>query len=307
MSTTLISPAGDATTAPEPDGSAAAAQARRGWATWALQLVGRGVLDCAYLVRTPLSRRRKLRIVLEYVRLTIKLLMGADPPGARSERVMGYRVGHFGSGSLQFLFREIFVRSEYFFRAGDERPLVLDCGANIGLATLFFKWLSPRCEVHANVERNALDNVYLHNVALCDRNEAIEFFVPQGGPGSLMMSLVPGRVPEAESRAIVVEGRTLSPYVEGRDIDFLKMDIEGGERAVLGELAAAGVLPRIREMVVEYHHNLQGSADGLAGFLALLQGSGYQYQVDATRGASDLSAEFQDILVWARRPHATSA
>lgn len=282
-----------------------------------VQLIGRAVLDCAYLVRSGHSRRNKLRILREYVRLTLKLLLGADPAGARPERVLGFRVKHFGYASLQFLFREIFVRSEYFFATAAERPCVVDCGANIGLATLFFKWMHPRCEIHAfepdpetfaalkeNVTENALADVHLHNVALCDRDGAVELFVPQGGPGSLMMSLVPGRMAEEATRRVVVDGRTLSSYVGGREIDFLKMDIEGAELSVLGEMARAGVLRRVREMVVEYHHNLQGSAGSLAGFLRLLEDSGYQYQLDATRGAADSGTEFQDVLVWARRREA---
>jgi FkbM family methyltransferase len=280
-----------------------------------LHLIGRAVLDCAYLARSRHSRRNKLRILREYVRLTLKLVLGADPRGARPERVLGYRVRHFGYASLQFLFREIFVRNEYFFETVNERPCIVDCGANIGLATLFFKWLHPRCEVHAfepdpetfaalkeNVAQNGLADVHLHNVALCDRNDAVELFVPSSGRGSLMMSLVPGRTAEAETRRIVVEGRTLSTYVGEREVDFLKMDIEGAEQSVLGELARAGALRRVREMVVEYHHNLHASAGSLAGFLQLLQDSSYRYQLDATRGASASGTEFQDILVWARRP-----
>jgi FkbM family methyltransferase len=315
MSTTLTSASGDTASAVELRRSAAAPIER--WATWALHLIGRAVLDCAYLVRSPHSGPNKVRILLEYVRLTLKLLLGADPPGVRSERVMGYRVRHFGSGSLQFLFREIFVRGEYFFATVEERPLVIDCGANIGLATLFFKWLHPRCAVHAfepdpvtfaalkeNVEQNGLADVHLHNVALCDTNSAVEFYVPTVGSGSLMMSLLPGRMPEAETRRIVVEGRTLSSYLEGREVDFLKMDIEGAESPVLRELARAGSLRRVKEMVVEYHHNLQGGSDGFAGFLQLLEDSGCQYQVDATRGTGQ-SSPFQDVLVWARQAPAS--
>ncbi len=280
-----------------------------------VQVVARAMLDCAYLVRSRQTRRNKLRVLFEYVRMTMTLLLGGDRRGARSDRVLGYRVRHFGYASLHFLFREIFVRNDYFFETGARGPLVVDCGANIGLATLFFKWLYPGCEVHAfepdpetfallkdNVERNGLADVHLHNVALCDRDGAVEFFVPQGGHGSLVMGLVPGRIPEAERRRIVVDGRRLSTYLEGRDVDFLKMDVEGAERPVFGELARAGALPRVKEMVVEYHHNLEGTTAGFAGFLQLLQDSGYAYQLDATRGAAELAAEFQDVLVWACRP-----
>jgi FkbM family methyltransferase len=319
MSITLTSASTERAASPAVDGPAPAAKARSPWAVWAAGLVGRAALDAARLVRSRHTRGKKGRLLLEYVRLTFKLLLAADPSGARPERVLGYRVRHFGYESLQFLFREIFIRNDYFFEAAHERPIIVDGGANIGMATLFFKWMYPRCEVHAfepdpatfaalreNVEQNALADVHLHNVALCDRNGAVDFFVPGGRAGSLMMSLVAGRVPSAETRRVVVQGRTLSTYLEGCEVDFMKMDIEGGEQAVLAELGRAGALRRVKEMVVEYHHNLPGRPGGLGAFLQLLQDGGYEYEVDATR-SSEPSTVPQDILVWARRTPACEA
>jgi FkbM family methyltransferase len=278
-----------------------------------LSLMLRVVIDCAYLFRGRLTTRKKIRIFVEYVRLTLKTILRLRATGAGTERVLGYSVRHFGIGSLQFLFREIFVRGDYFLEVTRDNPLVFDCGANIGLSTLYFKWLWPHCEIHAfepdpdtfevlkeNVTRNRLANVRLHNIALADAPGRFAFFVPAGSSGSPLMSIDASRC-GAGSRRIVVEGAVLSSYIGGREIDLLKMDIEGAEERVLREAAAAGALRNVREIAAEYHHNLEQGGSRFASFLQLLQDAGYHYQIDATWKGGGSAGVFQDILVRARR------
>lgn len=283
-----------------------------------LKLLMRGVLDCAYLIRTPQSLARKLRVLWEYARMTLMLLLSRHPGDAGTARILNFRVRHFGYASLHFLFREIFVRSDYLFRADQERSVIFDCGANIGVATLFFKWHYPHSEIHAfeadpqtfaalkdNVERNALTDVHLHNVALCDRNETVDFFVASN-PGSFLMSLVPERLPQAHSRRITVNGCTLSSFTRDREIDFMKLDIEGAEDVVLQELFAHDALRRVRRMAIEYHHNLPERPTRLGGFLNLLDDAGFRYQLDVTSvaGATD---ESQDVLIRAQSSNPITA
>jgi len=110
--------------------------------------------------------------------------------------------------------------------------------------------------------------------------------VSRGGPGA---------------RRIVVEGAVLSSYIGERQIDLLKMDIEGAEEQVLRETAIAGVLRNVREIAVEYHHNLEEGSSRFASFLQLFQDAGYHYQIDATWKGGGSAGVFQDILVRARR------
>ena len=277
------------------------------------QLLLRVIIDCSYLFRSGLATRKKVRILLEYILLTLKVVFRRHVSEAGTTRVLGYSVRHFGIGSLQFLFREIFVRGDYFLEVTRDSPLVFDCGANIGLSTLFFKWLYPRCEIHAfepdpetfgvltdNVNRNRLTNVHLHNVALTATAGELEFFVPIGSSGSPLMSTLSARSGPG-SRRIVVEGVPLSSYINGREIDLVKMDVEGAEEGVLREAAAAGALRNVREIAVEYHHNLEEGISRFGSFLQLLQEAGYHYQVDATWKGGGSTGTFQDIMVRARR------
>jgi FkbM family methyltransferase len=221
-------------------------------------------------------------------------------------------VRHFGLGHVQFLFREIFVRNEYAFQAAGDRPVIFDCGANIGMATLFFKWLYPGCEIHAfephpetfavlseNVTRNQLAHVALHNVALVAKPGRFDLFTP--GAGSGLTSTLSGRSTSSSVRRLSAEGEQLSTYASAKEIDFLKMDVEGAEEPVLRELASTGRLRNIKELAVEYHHNLEGGVGGCGSFLQLLDDSGYQYQLDVTWGNPESAGTFQDILIRACR------
>jgi len=277
-------------------------------------LLMRVVIDCAYLVRSRLPRRSKVAIFVEYLRLTLKVVFSRDATRPGITRILRYTVRHFGVGSIQFLFREIFVRNEYAFDSTSDRPVVFDCGANIGMATLFFKWLYPGCQVHAfepdpqtfavleeNVTRNQLTDVTLHNVALVAKPGRLELFIPAGPGGSPLMSTLPGRSVDATVRRLVVDGKPLSSYVGAGEIDFLKMDVEGAEEPVLRELASTGRLRKIKEMAIEYHHNVEGGFGDCGSFLQLLYESGYKYQLDATWGNPQSLGTFQDILIRARR------
>ena len=54
---------------------------------------------------------------------------------------------------------------------------------------------------------------------------------------------------------IIVPSRALSSVIT-REVDLLKMDIEGAETAVILELAASGKLKLIKQIHLEYHHHI---------------------------------------------------
>ena len=91
---------------------------------------------------------------------------------------MGFGIAAFDRPTLNHLYREIFARQQYYFRAETESPLILDCGANLGMASLYFKWLYPKARVRAfepdpstfellkqNLARNGVD--VSRTTALC--------------------------------------------------------------------------------------------------------------------------------------------
>jgi hypothetical protein len=72
----------------------------------------------------------------------------------------------------------------------------------------------------------------------------------------------------------------LSSYIT-KPVDLLKIDIEGGKRAVLEDLKRNEKRHLIKEIVLEYHHHFLGenSVDALGTFLATLEQAHFGYQV----------------------------
>ena len=62
----------------------------------------------------------------------------------------------------------------------------------------------------------------------------------------------------------------LSQYI-AREVDFLKIDVEGVEKDIVEDLKSTGKLQLVKQMVVEYHHNISKDTDALSSFLRLLR------------------------------------
>jgi FkbM family methyltransferase len=245
--------------------------------------------DCYHVVRAPTGSKAAI-------------LRDLILPG---QQKMGFQVSHFDRKTLNYLYREVFVRQSYFFRSESNAPVILDCGANIGMASLYFKWLYPTARVQAfepdpntyallrqNIERNHLD-VETHNFALWDQETDIDFFVDRGNPGGLLMSTDASR---AQGAPIKVPARILSSFVHGR-VDFLKLDVEGAEHRVLADLALSEKLGNIRQIVIEYHHRIGQQKSCLAPFLKELEQGGFEYQIHAGLYPVTTRDVFQDVLI----------
>lgn len=227
-----------------------------------------------------------------------------------SGKMLGFDISYFDGAALRHLYREIFVRQYYYFRAKDDSPLIFDCGANIGMATLYFKWLYPNARIEsfepdpktftvleANVARNSLSGVTAHNCALWANNGEIEFFVDEVHPGSLLMSAAPSRL---VGKTIRVPSRKLSEFIVG-PIDFLKLDVEGSESCILSDLVSSGRIQWVRQMAIEYHHRSGNQRSCLADFLRQLEKAGFEYQFHASLWPVSSKGVFQDMLIGAYR------
>jgi FkbM family methyltransferase len=228
-------------------------------------------------------------------------------------KVLDFTVRKLNQGSFRIILWEIFFKGEYQFRAGIEDPVIFDCGANIGLATLFFKHIYPKARItafeadpdtfrvlQANVTENRLEAVSVHQLMLANGEGERSFYSGGGEAGNLMGSINPGR--NADHSEIKVKAARLSTFVDRR-VDFLKLDVEGSEFDVLTDLVNSGKIAEIQRMVIEYHHKIGGADSCLAGFLKLIEDQGFEYQIAAT-GCEPISRTdvCQDILIGAYRP-----
>jgi FkbM family methyltransferase len=152
-------------------------------------------------------------------------------------------------------YKEIFEKEIYCFSSVIDDPLIVDCGANIGLSVIYFKNIYPKSRLLAfepdesnfeilklNVQKNSLTNIDLFQSAVWTSNGEITFeskeseasHVSEGGSGNKVNSIRLRDVLEAYPK-----------------IDFLKMDIEGAEYQVMPDIH--DMLPRVKNLFLEYH------------------------------------------------------
>jgi FkbM family methyltransferase len=224
--------------------------------------------------------------------------------------LLGFKIAYLGEVQLRYLIREIFIEGCYFVSVAKPNPVILDCGSNIGMSILYFKFLYPGARIIGfepdpstfkqlaeNVHANGLAGVELHNIALSETEDDIEFFVSANERGSLLMSAYEQRL---SGTRITVPAKRLSTFVPDK-VDLLKMDIEGSETGVLGELEASGALARIDQMHLEYHHHISSTRNSMSEVLALLERNGFGYQIQARSPNWPTPAVFQDVGVFAYR------
>jgi FkbM family methyltransferase len=196
--------------------------------------------------------------------------------------IAGCRIEYFNRSDALFLVHEIFVNATYFFSTSTTTPRIIDCGANIGMATLFFKALYPAASVTAvepapmtferlkqNITRNRLRDVMLINAALAEQEGSAAMQDPQDEPGSLVATTM-----GSSGGARTVPAITLSSLLE-QPADLVKLDIEGAEYAVVREVVASGRIRRVRQMVLEFHDADTRAAE-LSAMIAALGAAGME-------------------------------
>jgi FkbM family methyltransferase len=222
--------------------------------------------------------------------------------------IVGCRVRFCTFENLAHLFHEIFLNQQYHFICDKKNPFIVDCGSNIGMSLLYFKMLYPDSEIlafepdaqafaclEANVKDNRIPGVRLNRCAVSDQEGDIDFYYDQENPGSLLMSTLKERMPKARQ---VVKAVLLSKFID-RDVDFLKLDVEGAEDKVIKDLSGQGKLGRIKQMVIEYHHHLVKNADTFSSILKCLEEAGFGYQIQCDLARPLAGQQFQDILIYA--------
>ena len=219
------------------------------------------------------SLMQRLRLWSDYTKVSILLFLeGRFIRTPQYVRFLSYQV-YFSSFSEFFmLVREVFTQHPYFFELETEKPIIIDCGGNIGMSVLYFKFWHPNAEIHVfepdprvfvilerNVQRNNLESVYLHNIAIGDNDGRIAFYAREGM--SLASTVV--HIEGKKESVIEVPLRRLSGFLPPQ-VDLLKIDVQMSEGAVFRDLAESGKLDSIRNIIMEYHY-LPGDLDHMLG------------------------------------------
>jgi FkbM family methyltransferase len=153
--------------------------------------------------------------------------------------------------------------SELLFRLIDPGDLVIDAGANIG----YMSALAATAGAHVVAFEPNPDLVPILRQNLGTRGDVREVALGAHRHSAALVRPDPaahnnglGRLgSHAEAGAVPVQVETLDSELNGRTVALLKMDVEGGEQAVLDGAAAALKERRIRHIVFEDHRGA-GSA-----------------------------------------------
>jgi len=205
-------------------------------------------------------------------------------------RVHGLDLAIPDPASFLISYREIFVERTLAFPWPGAEPRILDLGSNIGLSVLAFKRAFPRARVTAlepdprlfeiltkNVHGNGFTDVKL--VPKAAWREATRLrFVPDGADGG--RALAPGVEPARPARALEVDAIDIPALLREEPYDFVKIDIEGAERAVIP--ASAGALGKVSYIFVEYH-GISTERPALASVVGPLEQAGFRIQVHTVR------------------------
>jgi len=258
----------------------------------------------------PLPESFKREIINAHHRLS-------QPIAASSIDLLGYNISFKGEHHFRYLFYDVFIEASYFFKADNDRPLIFDCGSNIGMSILFFKKLYPNARIVAfepdpvtfdtlrhNVNRNKLSDVALHQIAIGNYTGTIELFRdPSPDSSSLLMSTLRQR---HAGPSVTVPVRCLSEFIH-EEIDLLKIDVEGSEVAVMDDLANSGKIRQAKRLHLEYHHHIDTSVDNLSDMLRLIEENGFGYQLRANMQPDQTwpsEASFQDVSIYCYRKRA---
>jgi len=154
---------------------------------------------------------------------------------------------------------DIFVRRSLAFTTSAHAPRILDCGANLGLASLFFKTSYPSARITAfeadpsiaemlasNLRRNGASDVEVVGAAAWIADGEVTFHADGADSGAIATHAM-----ASQKRALRVPAIRLADRLSGERIDLLKLDIEGAEAAVLAD--CEGALGHVGAMLLEVH------------------------------------------------------
>jgi FkbM family methyltransferase len=138
---------------------------------------------------------------------------------------------------------EVFVHDYYddWKRTPADRvKFVVDLGANVGYSLLYFLHKYPHCRILAFEAHPAHCAQAERNLLFDGTRQRVELYCKAAGAAPRAMGLTDRRsssalVETTAPEAIAVEVVDIFPLLEGRRLDLLKIDIEGGEYEILGD------------------------------------------------------------------------
>lgn len=247
----------------------------------------------------------RFAVIRAFVILSFKHRFFKKTTGDVSFNLFGFTIYGISYFNLPLLVKEIFWVKEYYFETDNPEPKIIDCGANIGMAVLYFKHLYPNARIiafepnpHAfrilqkNIQVNKLQNVQAYNLGISSEKGEIDFYLAEHDKGSLRGAIIESR---GGKESISIKTEKLSDYLKKDQFDLVKIDVEGAEWGILQDLSATNTFSKTEQFIIEYHHNVAGQNNLFSDFLRPFEQYGFDYKMISSW---HLNEDFQDIVIY---------
>jgi len=166
-------------------------------------------------------------------------------------------------------YKQVFRNKEYDFIAENEPKVIIDAGANIGLASIYFANKYPNAKIIAIepeesnfsiLKRNTAlySNIISIQSALWDKNEEINLIDPGLGKWGFMTESKNFKTNPSGIICHTVNGMTIKKIMEKFNIEkinILKIDIEGAEKEVFHDTSSW--IENVESIIIELHERMK--------------------------------------------------
>jgi len=205
----------------------------------------------------------------------------------RKHSLKGKYIYFYSATELLHGFKEIFVEKIYK-QTLQEQPYIIDCGANIGLSVIYIKDQYPEANIVAfepdeknyellskNIASFGYTNVIARKEAVWIENTTLDFSSDASMSSKIESS--------GSANTNKVKAIRLKEQID-RKVDFLKIDIEGAEYAVLKDIEPT--LHWVNNMFIEYHGKFSQNHE-LVEILSIINKSGFQFYIKEATSVYD--------------------
>lgn len=241
-------------------------------------------------IKADLKQRAQLRRDPELAALLRLRALPANVPG--STNLAGCPLAYPDAWMPAATYEPIFRRQIYRFDTSAAAPRILDCGANIGLASLYWKRTFPGARITAfepdpttvgylrtNLRSADAGDVEVIEAAVWTDEGTITLAHPDADAGRLASRIVETASAGRDASVSVVPTVRLRDFLD-ETVDFLKIDIEGAETDVIADCADR--LDRVARMFVEYHGFVGRSQ--LVRLMGTIETAGFDVYVEQEHG-----------------------
>jgi len=183
-------------------------------------------------------------------------------------KLLSYNISVDIFSDFYWTFIEVFIDDDYYFKSDKKNPFIVDCGGNVGVTVLFFKFIYPNSKIlifepmpdnikllKKNIEQNNLKDVELVEKAIGGKVGELKIYGDRRA-ATISKGLIDEQNKvsnDYKGKEIVVPIIPLSRYIKDKHVDFLKMDIEGAEGMMFCDLQNTNLVKNIEQLSMEYH------------------------------------------------------